>query len=88
MKVNNVNLNRRELRLKRVRENNGSFYPFAFLFDLAAGVVRFHRSDVVEKFQVELFDQFVERAGAHVGADFAHDQVDCGGGMLPILGDG
>src|SRR3954467_13592626 len=44
---------------------------------LAARVVRFHRSDTVQEFQIELVDQFVERALAQVGPDFAHDQIDC-----------
>src|ERR1051325_2496008 len=58
------------------------------LLQLAARVVRFHRGDTVQEFQIELLDQFVERPLAHVGSDFAHDQIDRRGGMLTILSYG
>lgn len=59
-----------------------------FLPGLAVRVVRFHWSDVVHQLKIELFDQFIECARSHIGANFCHDEVDGGGGVLAILRDG
>ena len=65
------------------RMNGGVESPYSTI-----RVVRFHWRDVVGQLKIELFNQFIEGARAHIGANLCQDEIDSGGGVLAILRDG
>jgi hypothetical protein len=57
------------------------------LTHLATRVIRFEGSNVIEKLEVERFNQLIEGLGPKIRPDLIHDQVNGRRGMLSVLRD-
>jgi DNA-binding CsgD family transcriptional regulator len=51
-------------------------------------MIGFQWSDVIEQLEIELVDQLIECLSSQVRTDLVHDEVNGGGSVWPVLGNG